>query len=86
MRCAAPFADGPDDQALPAAHVACGEDSGDAGHVVLVHLYVAARIKLEPELPDRAIMLGADKAQRQEAKVAVELEFAAGDFGRLTIS
>ena len=67
MRGLAPFADGPDDQALAAADVAGGEDAGEAGGVVLVALHVAARVELQAQLADRAVVFGVDKAQGQQA-------------------
>src|SRR6266516_4805934 len=48
------LADGPDDQALAAAHVAGGEDAGDAAHVLLVHFHFAAPVEPQPHLLDRA--------------------------------
>src|SRR5690606_11955292 len=77
---AAAFADGPDDEALPATDIPRREDAGDAGHVVLVDHHVAAGVELQAQLADGAFGLGAEEAQRQEAQVAIELELRAGDF------
>ena len=65
------FADGPDNQALAAAHVTGGEDAGDAAHVVVVDLDISPVVFLQPELVDRAGMLGVEEAHRQQAQVAV---------------
>ena len=43
-------------------------------------MHVAAGVFLQAKLIDRAGVLGADEAHRQQAQVAVEREFAAGDF------
>ena len=77
---AAAFTDGPDDEALAAAHVAGAEDAVEVCHVVFIDGDIAAGVFLEVELLDRAGMLGMDKAHRQKTKIAVEIEFAAGDF------
>src|SRR5687767_2878318 len=76
----AALADRPDDQRLPAAQIAGGEDARDASHVVLVRDDVAALVQLEPELADRAVLLGAEETEREEAEVAVQFEFRPGDF------
>ena len=64
---AAAFADGPDDQALAAADVAGSEDAGDAAHVIVVDLHVAALVFGQTELLDGAGVFGVDETQGQQA-------------------
>src|SRR5690348_3552502 len=80
VRRTATLTDGPDDEGLAAAHIAGGEDAGDAGHVVVVHHDVAAGVELEAKLLDGAWVLGADEAHGQQAQVTVDGVLGAGDF------
>ena len=56
----------------PAAHVAGGEDAGNAGGVIVVALHVAARVELQAQLADRAVVFGVDETERQQAKIAIQ--------------
>src|SRR6187399_3053830 len=53
----AAFGDGPDNQGLAAAHIACAENPRDAGHVILICKHVASWVELETELFDHAAFL-----------------------------
>jgi len=59
----AAFGDGPDNQGLAAAHIACAENPRNAGHVVLICKHVASWVDLETELFDHAAFLRSQKAQ-----------------------
>ena len=52
----AAFPDRPHNQRLATAGIASGEDSGNRRHVVIVGLDVAARIELDSELFDEAVL------------------------------
>src|SRR3954467_5609696 len=80
MSRAAAFADGPDDEALAAAHVAGGEDAVEGCHIISVDLHVAAGVFLEAKLVNWAGVLGADEALRKQAQIAIERQLAHGEF------
>src|SRR6478609_6317608 len=73
----AALGDRPDDQALPATHVAGDEDAGDVGHVPRVAGDVAALVVVQPELFQPGALLRADEAHRQEHVVGEQLVLGA---------
>src|SRR5688572_30299815 len=75
---AAAFVDGPDDEGLPAAAVAGGEDAFKAcGEAAVLGLEVRALVAFEAEhLADR--LLGTEEAHRQEHELRLPDLLAAG--------
>src|SRR5205814_280117 len=74
------FADRPDDKRLPASHIACGENAGDAGHFLGVGGDIAAFVDCDAELVEHAISLGSEEAHCKQDKIGVQSEFRPGDF------
>ena len=82
MRGRAAFVDGPDNQALPAAHIARGEDARYAGGVFArLGAHIAALIPGNAKLFQQHI-LGAKEPHRQQNQLRRPDFFGAWDFTR----
>ncbi len=77
--------DRPHDEALAAAHVAAGEDARLVGHEHGIALDVAARIEVDAELLEQALLLRAEKTHRQEHQLHGQLEVGALDLLELAV-
>src|ERR1035437_4661055 len=71
----APLGDGPHHQRLPAPHVAAGEHAAHARHVVGVDCDIAARLKLDAELLDHAVLHRAGEAHGEQHQIGFQGEF-----------
>jgi len=74
------FGDSPNYQGLAPRHVAAGEYAGDAGHLVLVHLHVAAPVQRHAQVGKHALVFGVQETHGQQDQVRLHLHLAAGDF------
>src|SRR5574337_1906337 len=75
----AALGDRPDDQGLPALHVARGEDARHVRHPVLVPPDIAAFGELYTELTEHAILLRPQKTHGEEDEIRLYLERAVRD-------
>ena len=82
-----PFADGPDHQALPAAHIAASKNVRLAGDITVgIGGNIAAAIQLHSGAIQQTPAFGAGKAHRQQDQVGRQREFAALYFLDLTVA
>ena len=87
MRGLTALADRPHHQRLAAPHVAGGEDLRVRGLILVgVGLHVAARIELEPERLDHALVHRMHEAHGEQHEIGLEVELGAGDRLELVVA
>src|SRR5690606_22553052 len=83
----AAFADRPDDEALPAAHVAAGEDVRLArGVASRAGGDIAASVQSDARAVEQTAALGAGEAHREQDQVGPQREFAAFDLVHASVT
>jgi hypothetical protein len=70
----AAFPDRPHDQRLATPHIAAREDARHARLIVGADGDVAALVETDAEVLEESLALGAEKAERQQNQLAVDLE------------
>src|SRR5450755_4636646 len=73
------FGDRPDDERLPAAHIARGENTGDGTRIISLGGNIPASVERYAELLDHTQFDGACEPKREQHEIGLNHEFGSGE-------